>query len=55
MDASKSVTAVFTPVAQYTLTVQASPPGGGTVALLPSGGTYASGTAVTLTATPAAG
>jgi uncharacterized repeat protein (TIGR02543 family) len=53
MNANKSVTAVF--IAQYTLTVAASPPGGGTVALSPSGGTYASGTVVTLTATAASG
>ena len=55
MNANRTVTAVFTPVAQYTLTVAASPPGGGTVALSPSGGTYASGTVVTLTATAASG
>jgi uncharacterized repeat protein (TIGR02543 family) len=39
----------------YTLTVSASPSAGGTVAKSPSLSSYASGTVVTLTATPAAG
>jgi hypothetical protein len=39
--------------AQYPLTALAAPAGGGTIALNPPGGTYASGTVVQLTATPA--
>ncbi|MGH7597182.1 MAG: InlB B-repeat-containing protein, partial [bacterium] len=55
MNANKTVTATFTaiPPTQYTLTVNTS--GSGSVALNPPGGTYSSGTTVTLTATPAAG
>jgi uncharacterized repeat protein (TIGR02543 family) len=45
-----NVTANFVP--QYTLTTSAT---NGTIALNPAGGKYASGTVVTLTATPAAG
>ena len=52
MDAAKSVTANFT-LLQYALTVTSSPAAGGSVN--PAGGTYAHGTVVTLTATPAAG
>ncbi len=53
MNANKSVTATFTQIVgtQYTLAVSIA--GQGTVA--PNGGTFASGTSVTLTATPAAG
>ncbi|MGC8956191.1 MAG: InlB B-repeat-containing protein, partial [Fervidobacterium sp.] len=39
----------------YTLTVNVSPTGAGTVTLNPSGGTYAPGTVVTLTANPSTG
>jgi uncharacterized repeat protein (TIGR02543 family) len=53
MNANKSVTASFTAVTQYTLSVTATT--GGSVTLNPPGGTYASGTTVTLTAVPAAG
>jgi hypothetical protein len=42
-------------VATYTLTTSTSPSSGGSISLSPSGGTYASGTQVTLTATPASG
>ncbi|NTV80920.1 MAG: DNRLRE domain-containing protein [Candidatus Aminicenantes bacterium] len=55
MDAGKSVTAVFTATAQYTLTVTASPPDGGTVTRAPDRAQYDPGTVVTLTATPASG
>jgi hypothetical protein len=55
MDAGKSVTAVFTAMAQYTLTVTASPPDGGTVTRSPDLALYDPGTVVTLTATPASG
>jgi hypothetical protein len=54
MDADKSVLASFGPAAaQYTVTVQ--PATGGSVALSPSGGVYAAGSLVTVTAVPAAG
>jgi hypothetical protein len=53
MNSSKSVTAVF--IQQFTLTVAVLPVGGGTVSMAPPGGTYDSGTPVTLTATPNAG
>jgi uncharacterized repeat protein (TIGR02543 family) len=53
MNGNKSVTANFAPViTNYTLTAAASPAAGGSVS---GGGSYASGTVVTLTATPAAG
>ncbi len=52
VDADKSVTAHFTQN-QYTLT--AGNDGHGTVTLNPAGGTYASGTVVTLTPVPSAG
>lgn len=42
-----------TPPVQYVLTV--SPTTNGTIALAPAGGTYAAGTVVTVTATPASG
>jgi uncharacterized repeat protein (TIGR02543 family) len=52
MNSNKTVTATFseTSVPQYTLTVNIT--GTGTVTLNPSGGTYNSGTVVTLTANP---
>jgi len=55
MDGPKSVVAVFTPTAHYTLTVSLSPPGGGSVSRSPDLPQYAPGTVVTLTAAPAAG
>ena len=55
MDANRTVTAVFAPAAQYTLSVQASPSNGGSVAKSPDQTQYAAGTVVTLAATPAAG
>jgi len=51
--ANTTVTANF--VRTYTLTLGVSPSGSGTVTANPSGGTYASGTQVCLTATPKAG
>ena len=54
MNSNKSVTANFTPVVvNYTLT--AGNDGHGTVTLNPAGGTYASGTTVTLTPVPSSG
>jgi hypothetical protein len=52
MNADKTVTAEFEliPPGQYTLTVEVTPEGGGTVGLNPEGGTYDSGIPVTLTA-----
>lgn len=55
MDAAKSVVAVFTPTTYYTLTVNLSPPDGGSVSRSPDLAQYAPGTVVTLTAAPAAG
>ncbi len=57
MNGNKSVTAVFTgPTAtQYTLTTTASPSSGGSITRSPNQTQYASGTTVTLTATPASG
>jgi uncharacterized repeat protein (TIGR02543 family) len=52
---SASQTVTITVTTNYTVTTAASPSAGGTVSLSPSGGSYASGTQVTLTATPAAG
>ena len=52
MDSNKTVTAVFVQDT-YTLTVNIT--GQGSVALNPPGGSYLSGTTVTLTATPVAG
>jgi hypothetical protein len=49
MDSDKNITATFTPVPQYTLTVNTS--GNGSVSLNPPGGVYNEGTIVTLTAT----
>ncbi|MBA7594375.1 hypothetical protein ES703_01316 [subsurface metagenome] len=54
MDAHKSVTAHFTPVAQtYTLTTSVSPSGAGSVS--PSGGEYDAGASVSLSATANSG
>jgi hypothetical protein len=53
MDANRSVTATFNP--RYTLTVTTAGSGSGTVTANPSGPTYAPGTSVTLTASPASG
>jgi hypothetical protein len=53
MNSSKSVTAVF--IQQFTLNIAVLPAGGGTVSLAPPGGTYDSGTPVTLTPIPNAG
>ena len=54
MDADKTVTANFTPIT-YTLTTAVSPAGGGTTDPAVGPHTYAYGTVVTVTATPAAG
>ena len=53
MNANKNVIANFVKSGNFTLTV--TPIGSGTVTLNPSGGVYAAGTIVTLTAKPAAG
>jgi hypothetical protein len=53
MDANRNVTATFNP--RYTLTVTTTGAGTGTVTANPAGPTYAPGTSVTLTASPAAG
>jgi uncharacterized repeat protein (TIGR02543 family) len=53
MNSNKNVTATFTQVPQYTLTVTTV--GQGSVTLDPPGGTYPDGTVVTLTAVPDAG
>lgn len=56
-----SLVALFEPVVPppppptHTVSVEVTPPEGGTVTLNPPGGSYPQGTAVTLTATPAAG
>jgi len=52
MNSNKNVIAYFVPV-QYTLTTSVFPSGSGSVS--PSGGTYAAGTSVALTANPASG
>ncbi|OOV12975.1 T9SS type A sorting domain-containing protein [Flavobacterium sp. LM4] len=44
-----------TPVTNYTLTTTANPTAGGSIARSPNATSYAAGTAVTLTATPASG
>jgi uncharacterized repeat protein (TIGR02543 family) len=54
MDANKSVTADFTPI-EYTLAINITPTGGGTVTKSPNKSTYSYGDQVTLTATPATG
>ena len=53
MSANKNITANFGTVATYTLTLNKT--GIGSVSASPSGGTYAAGTVVTLTATPLLG
>jgi uncharacterized repeat protein (TIGR02543 family) len=57
MSANATATATFTqnPPSTYTLTVSSSPAAGGSVVLSPAGSSYAAGTVVTATATPAAG
>ena len=57
MNANTSVTANFTNSTgtTYTLTTTVSPSGGGTITRSPNAATYAAGTVVTLTATPASG
>jgi uncharacterized repeat protein (TIGR02543 family) len=59
MDANKTVTANFqqqtTTTTTYTLSTSAAPAAGGTVTRSPNAAAYDSSTAVTLTATPAAG
>jgi hypothetical protein len=52
--ADSTATAVFVPLT-YILSTTASPAAGGTIALNPAGGSYAAGTSVTLTASPASG
>ncbi len=54
MNSSKTVTANFQQIT-YTLATNASPSAGGSVSRNPNASSYASGTSVTLTATPAAG
>jgi YVTN family beta-propeller protein len=54
MDGAKSVTATFT-LRQYALTLTMNGTGTGSIAANPTGGTYAHGTVVAVTATPAAG
>ncbi len=55
MNSNKSITATFTelPPDQYSLSTSVT--GSGSIVLSPSGGTYSSGTAVTLTAVPGSG
>ncbi len=53
MDANKTLTAVFTQIGTYALSVQSV--GSGTVTLDPPGGVYLSGTVVQVTASPANG
>ncbi|NLI80094.1 MAG: hypothetical protein GX443_00180 [Deltaproteobacteria bacterium] len=53
MDGDKNVTANFTPLPSYTLSLQTS--GSGVVNLNPAGGTYLQGTPVQLTATASSG
>ncbi len=55
MDANKTVTATFTQNTTGTFTLTTSVSGSGSIALNPSGGTYASGTVVSATATAASG
>ncbi len=54
MNANKSITANFTQNV-YTLNVSVNPPEGGSVTVNPSGGTYLSGTVVTLTPVASSG
>jgi len=53
VDADKTVSAAFQPLASYTLTISIH--GGGTVGVSPPTGPYLAGSTVTLTATPAFG
>jgi Leucine-rich repeat (LRR) protein len=55
MNADRTVTAVFTPTAQYSLAIASSPSDGGDVSRSPDQAQYASGTVVTLTAAPVTG
>jgi uncharacterized repeat protein (TIGR02543 family) len=56
MTGNKSVTANFAvKKSKFTLTTSVQPTGGGSISLSPSGGTYDSGTVVTVTASPASG
>lgn len=55
MNANKSVTATFTSTGTTTFTLSTSVSGSGSISLSPAGGTYASGTVVTVTASPASG
>jgi uncharacterized repeat protein (TIGR02543 family) len=55
MTANKNITATFTAVAPTTYTLTTATTGSGTVTENPDQATYASGTSVSLTATPAAG
>jgi uncharacterized repeat protein (TIGR02543 family) len=55
MDSDKSVTAHFKPIVTYSLTISVEPSDAGTITLTPLGGTYPSGTEVTLTAVAAPG
>jgi pectate lyase len=55
MNANKSVTATFTQTTPDTFTLTTNVTGSGTVTRSPNATSYASGTVVTLTATPAAG
>ncbi|GAB3867890.1 hypothetical protein GCM10028824_11330 [Hymenobacter segetis] len=55
MTANKSITATFTAVAPTTYTLTTATTGSGTVVKNPNQTSYASGSSVTLTATPAAG
>jgi uncharacterized repeat protein (TIGR02543 family) len=55
MDSDKSIIAHFKAMAIYSLTTSVDPAGGGTITLTPPGGSYTSGTQVTLTAVPAPG
>jgi hypothetical protein len=56
MTGNKSIIAYFeVKKSKFTLTTSVQPTGGGSISLSPSGGTYDSGTVVTLTASPASG
>jgi hypothetical protein len=55
MSNNRSAVATFQPVPQFTLSVTTSGSGSGTVTRNPSASSYASGTSVTLTATPSSG
>jgi len=55
MNGNRTITATFTAIPTYTLTVTPSPLAGGSVAKSPDASSYALGTVVTLTATPALG